>query len=78
MMPPRQPFTVDKLSDRGGQYLVVIHCKCGHSRTARPATLAKFAGWDALLADVVKRMRCLKCGGRDCSVTLYPETKRDG
>jgi hypothetical protein len=30
------------------------------------------------LADVVKRMRCSKCGMRQCTATVRPETKRDG
>ena len=55
MMPPRPPLNVIKLSDHFGQYVLTISCECGHTRTARPQTLARFAGgWDALLVDVVK------------------------
>jgi hypothetical protein len=78
MMPPRPPLKVVKLGDHFGQYVLTISCKCGHTRTARPETLAKFAGWDTLLVDVVRRMRCSKCGARQCSVSVRPETKRDG
>jgi hypothetical protein len=78
MMPPRPPRNVVKLSDYGGQYLITIKCPCGHTRDARPQTLAGIAGRDALLADVVKRMRCSRCGARKCSVSVRPETKRDG
>lgn len=77
MMPPRLTPNVTKLSDHGGQFLIIVTCSCGHTRTARPQTLARMAGWDALLVDVVKRMRCSKCGARKCSVELRPETKRD-
>jgi hypothetical protein len=77
-MPPRPPLTVIRLSDYGGQYVLTLKCQCGHTRTAQPQTLAALAGWDALLADVVKRMRCSHCDGRRCSVTVRPETKRDG
>jgi hypothetical protein len=78
MMPPRPTFTVVKLSDHFGQYVLTIVCPCGHTRTANPETLARFAGWDATLSEVIKRMRCSKCGAHDCRVTVRPETKRDG
>jgi hypothetical protein len=78
MMPPRPPPTVVKLSDNFGQYVLTLKCECGHTRTAQPQTLAALAGWDALLANVVKRLRCSCCGRRLCSVTVRPETKRDG
>jgi hypothetical protein len=78
MMPPRPPLTVVKLSDHFGQYILTLKCECGHTRTAQPQTLAALAGWDALLADVVKRLRCSQCGTRGCQATVRPETKRDG
>jgi hypothetical protein len=78
MTPPRPPIDVVKLSDHGGQYVLTIACACGHMRSAQPQTLAALAGWDALLVDVVKRMRCSRCGARKCSVSVRPETKRDG
>lgn len=52
--------------------------KYGHRRIAQPHTLAALEGWDALLLDVVKRLRCSQGGRRCCSATLRPETKRDG
>ena len=55
-----------------------LKCECGHIRMARPDTLAKLAGWDAELALVVKRMRCSKCGKRQCTASVRPEMKRDG
>lgn len=58
MMPPRQPLTVVRLADHFGQYIITIKCQCGHTRQARPKTFAALAGWDALLSDVVKRLRC--------------------
>ncbi len=78
MMPPRPPIKVVKLSDHFGQYVLTIACPCGHTRAANPETLARIAGWDAALADVIKRMRCSKCGARKCTVNVRPETKRDG
>jgi hypothetical protein len=54
MMPPRPPLTVVKVSDHFSQYVLTLTCKCGHTRTAQPQTLAALAGWDAVLADVVK------------------------
>jgi hypothetical protein len=78
MMPPRPPLTVTKLADNFGQYVIHINCPCGHTRTARPQTFAALAGWDALLSDVVKRLRCSQCGKRRCTATVRAETKRDG
>lgn len=78
VMPPRPQLTIVKLSDYGGQFVLTTICPCGHTRAASPATLARFAGWDALLVDVVKRMRCSKCGAHKGRVRVRPETKRDG
>jgi hypothetical protein len=78
MMPPRPPLTVTRLSDHFGQYVLILKCACGHSRTANPRTLARLAGWDATLKDVVSRLRCSQCGKRTCSASVRPETKRDG
>jgi hypothetical protein len=78
MMPPRQPLTVVRLADHFGQYVLTLTCACGHSRTAQPKTLAALAGWDALLTDVVRRLRCSQCGKRRCTATVRPEMKRDG
>jgi hypothetical protein len=44
----------------------------------RLRTFAALARWDALLADVIKQLRCSKCGKRTCSATVRSETKRDG
>lgn len=78
MMPPRARITVIRLSDHFGQYVLILTCECGYARSAQPKALAALAGWDAKLADVVKRLRCSKCGKRRCSATVRPETKRDG
>ena len=79
MMPPRSALTVIKLSDHFGQYVLTLKCECGHTRITQPRTLAGFAGWDALLVDVLRRLRCSQCGRRGCSVaTVRAETKRDG
>jgi hypothetical protein len=77
MMPPRSPLEVEKLSDHGGQYVVHLACKCGHTRQARPETLAALSGWDCKLDVVVKRLRCSKCGKRQCTATIRHELKRD-
>ena len=78
MMPPRQPLTVVRLADHFGQYVLTLTCACGHSQSAQPKTPAALAGWDALLADVVGRLRCSQYGKRRCTATVRPEMKRDG
>ena len=72
VIPPRKALTVDKLSDHFGQYEILVTCKCGHTRRVYPRTLAAIAGWEALLADVVKRLRCTKCGKRECVAKPSP------
>jgi hypothetical protein len=78
MIPPRPPLNIVRLSDNFGQYVLTLTCQCGHARTAQPKTLAALAGWDALLSDVVKRLRCSRCGKRQCRATVRHEHKRDG
>jgi hypothetical protein len=41
--------------------MIFIEYACGHTRRASPHTFAAFAGRDANLANVVKRLRCSKC-----------------
>jgi hypothetical protein len=80
-MMPRDstPLTVVKLSDYGGQYLLMLTCgHCGHKREARPETFAKLMSWDAALAAVLERLRCSRCGANRCMATVHRQHKRDG
>ncbi len=63
---------IDKLSDEFGQYEILLTCDCGHTRRVFPRTLAAIAGWDARLVDVVKRLRCTRCGKRECHARPMP------
>jgi hypothetical protein len=68
-MMPRDPapLTVVKLSDHGGQYVLILKCAhCGHTRDARPEVLARLAGWETPLAAVLARLRCSQCGAHRC------------
>lgn len=79
MMPPRQLLTVVKLSDHGGQYVLMLKCShCGHTREARPELFARLAGWETPLAIVLERLRCSQCGARRATATVRRQTKRDG
>jgi hypothetical protein len=73
-----KPLKVDKLSDEFGQYEILLKCgSCDHARKCYPNTLAAFAGWDARLDDVVKRLRCTKCDERRCTASVFrPATPR--
>jgi ribosomal protein S27E len=58
---------VVRLSDEFGQYQLRLKCRsCGHERVAFPNTFANLYGWDAKLEDLVARLRCSKCGRRNC------------
>jgi hypothetical protein len=66
----RRPPRIPKLSDRFGDYVLVITCReCKHGRRTEPQAIAKLLGWDAPLAKVAARMRCSNCGARGCDLT---------
>jgi hypothetical protein len=67
-----------KLSDEFGQYVIFVECACGHTRRCNPHTFAAFAGWDANLADVVRRLRCSKCNQKKCTAGAFPMTTPRG
>jgi ribosomal protein S27E len=70
---------IDKLSDGFGQYMLMLKClECGHERTTEPLTLGRLCGWDARLEDVAKRMRCSKCGKKQCSLRAILPAKPRG
>jgi hypothetical protein len=71
-------IVVEKLSDHFGQYLIYLRCTCGHIRRCYPATFAGMAGWDAKLADIVKRLRCTKCQQRLCTARTVALEKPRG
>jgi hypothetical protein len=72
-------FHIEKLSDEFGQYTLTLTCSaCGHERTAEPNTLGRLCGWDALLKDVAKRMRCSRCGKKRCVLEAFPPNKPRG
>lgn len=67
-----------RLSDEFGQYELWLTCKCGHTRRCNPRTLASIAGWEAELAAIVRRLRCIKCGQRNCTARALPPTPPRG
>lgn len=70
---------IEKLSDEFGQYRLLLSCTaCGHARSAEPRTLGRLCGWDALLKDVARRLRCSKCGAKGGSLTALALTKPRG
>jgi hypothetical protein len=70
---------VTRLSDEFGQYTISLVCsKCKHARETSPLPLAKVFGWNALIVDVVKRLRCSKCGEKACKATVQLPKKPRG
>jgi hypothetical protein len=74
---PRE-LSIQKLSDEFGQYTLVFKCACGHERHAEPHTLARLCGWDARLEHIVARLRCSKCGKKNCNWRAFPPNKPRG
>ena len=75
----RRDFKVDKLSDEFGQYELILKCgACGHERRTLPRALANVAGWEAKLEDVTRRLRCSKCGERECAARALPSSPPRG
>jgi hypothetical protein len=76
-MPPA--FRIEKLSDEFGQYTLVMRCgACNYERKADPHLLGRLCGWDARLEEVAKRLRCSKCGRKQCVVRAIPPRKPRG
>jgi hypothetical protein len=71
-IPMQRDFKVIKLSDEFGQYTILLRCDCGHTRRCYPQTLAAISGWEAKLDDLVRRMRCSKCGEKKCTAKAMP------
>ena len=69
---------VDRLSDHFGQYTIYLTCECGHIRKCSPHVLAGFVSWDARLEDVVRRLRCSKCGKKQCTARVVEPVKPRG
>jgi hypothetical protein len=79
IQPVPRDFHIQKLSDEFGQYTLVLRCAaCSHERTAEPRALSRLCGWDARLEDVAKRMRCSKCGKKQCTLRAFPPRKPRG
>jgi DNA-directed RNA polymerase subunit RPC12/RpoP len=75
----RRDFKVENLSDEFGQYDPILKCEaCGHERRIVPKSLANVCGWDAKLEDVMRRLRCSKCGERRCTARPLPQVAPRG
>lgn len=63
------PFPLSKvrtLRDFESQFSLSVTCKrCSHSREIPARVLANYSGRRALVSEVVTRLRCSKCNGRD-------------
>jgi hypothetical protein len=68
---------INKLGDEFGLYFLRITSgACGHERTAEPHTLGRLCGWDARLVEIEKRMRCSKCGKKQCLLRAEQSPRR--
>jgi hypothetical protein len=79
MMPRDQtPLIVVKLSDHGGQYVLMLKCEnYGHRREAHPEVFARLAGWEIALETIVDRLRWSQFGANRCMATARRPMKRD-
>ena len=69
-------FHVEKLSDEFGQYTLILKCSaCGYERVTSPKILGRLCGRDTRLDEVAKRMRCSKCGKKQCTARAVPAQK---
>jgi hypothetical protein len=65
----RRSPNINKLSDRFGDYVLLITCRrCKHRRRTPPHALAKVLGWEASLTDLAARLRCSNCHAKDCEI----------
>ncbi len=62
---------VQRLGDYEGMFVLSVSCTtCKHERPIAADVLARLAGRDARVADVVRRLRCSKCGERQVDVQV--------
>lgn len=63
--------SVRRLRDYNGMFVLSVQCTaCKHERPISAEFLARIAGRDALVAQVVRRLRCSKCDGREIDVMV--------
>ncbi|MET0281695.1 MAG: hypothetical protein ABW278_11340 [Steroidobacteraceae bacterium] len=63
--------TVRLLCDFDGQFLLSVQClQCRHERPLQAWHLARIAGRDAPVLEVVRRLRCSQCGARRVDVQV--------
>ena len=73
------PIRIERLSDEFGQYSLVLTCSaCRYEREAMPHALGRICGWDAKREDVARRLRCSKCGRKQCVIRVVPPRKPRG
>jgi hypothetical protein len=79
ILPMERDFHIRKLADEFGQYVLYLKCEsCLHERRTTPHMLANLCGWNANLADVVRRLRCSICGQKKCAARAVPITPPRG
>jgi hypothetical protein len=60
---------VNRLSDYEGKFLLSVQClACKHERALPAKSLANRLGRSAAVNDVVRRLRCSRCGSRRVDV----------
>jgi len=62
---------VRQLSDFGGDFVLSVQCQaCRHERPLPARELAQRLGREARVKDIVRRLRCSRCGVRDVDVQV--------
>ncbi len=62
---------VRRISDFNGQFVLLVLCRgCRHERAIKASVMAKQFGPDPLVAPIVRRLRCTKCGQRNVDVLI--------
>jgi hypothetical protein len=73
----RRQLNVHRLSDEFGQYTLRMTCaRCQYVRLALPYKLARLVGWDATLDELQQRLRCSRCGAKECVIDVSPASLR--
>lgn len=58
-----------RLSDWGGRFVLSVQClRCEHDRPIPASALVQKCGDGALVADIVKRLKCSQCACRAVDV----------
>lgn len=66
-----QVTDADRVADYGAAYVLLVTCRCGHTREMVRALAAWHLAPDATIGQLRARLRCAKCAGRMPQIAVF-------